>query len=115
MNVEIPEGAKIIFLQEDKFKKFYTELHWALSEYDGVVLSVIPVTAMILRPHFNNMDFIMRPGMITLTWTSMNIDNYIDQVHQGLKNLRELVLSINDIIENRIEENLKVVSKNSFS
>ncbi len=111
MGIDIPENAKIVLFQEDKFKKFYTELHWALTEYDSIVSGVIPVTAMILRPHFNDMDFKMRPGMVTLTWTSMNIDSYISQVHQGLKQLRELVSSINDIIENRIEKNLKVVSK----
>ena len=53
----------------------------------------------------------MRPGMTTLTWTSMNIDAYISNVHMGLKKLQELVSNINDIIEHRIEKNFKVVSK----
>ena len=53
----------------------------------------------------------MRPGMITLTWTSMNIDAYISNIYAGLKKLQELVCNINDIIENRVEKNLKVVSK----
>jgi dynein heavy chain len=57
------------------------------------------------------MEHKLRPGMITLTWTSMNIDSYIHHVHKGLKQLRELVSNINDIIENRIEKNLKMVSK----
>ncbi|CAM9200530.1 unnamed protein product [Hapterophycus canaliculatus] len=33
------------------------------------------------------------------------------QVHHGLQKLEELVSNINDIIENRIEKNLKIVSK----
>ena len=57
------------------------------------------------------MEHKLRPGMITLTWTSMNIDSYIQHIHRGLKQLRELVSNINDIIENRIEKNLKIVSK----
>lgn len=57
------------------------------------------------------MEHKLRPGMITLTWTSMNIDSYIQHIHKGLKQLRELVSNINDIIENRIEKNLKIVSK----
>lgn len=57
------------------------------------------------------MEYKLRPGMITLTWTSMNIDAYISHIHSGLKKLQELVSNINDIIENRIEKNLKVVSK----
>merc|ERR1740139_1411477 len=41
----------------------------------------------------------------------MNIDAYISHIHSGLQTLEELVSNINDIIENRIEKNLKVVSK----
>ncbi|CAM9244386.1 unnamed protein product [Chrysoparadoxa australica] len=111
MGVDIPESAKIALFQEEKFKANYNDLHWALTEYDRVVTEVIPVTAMVLRPHFNDMEFKLRPGMITLTWTSMNIASYKGQVHAGLRKLEELVSNINDIIENRIEKNLKIVSK----
>jgi dynein heavy chain len=48
MGIEIPEGAKIVLFQEEKFKKFYSELHSILTEYDCIVADVIPVTAMIL-------------------------------------------------------------------
>jgi dynein heavy chain len=41
----------------------------------------------------------------------MNIDAYINNVQLGLQKLKELVSTINDIIENRIEKNLKIVSK----
>ena len=47
--------------------------------------------------------------MIMLTWTSMNIDAYKAHIHAGLRKLEELVVNINDIIENRIEKNLKMV------
>lgn len=111
MGIEIPEAAKIVLLQEEKFKNYYNELQYALSEYDRIVGKVIPVTAMLLRPHFNDMKFKLRPGMITLTWTSMNIEAYRNHIHSGLQHLEELVTNINDIIENRIEKNMRIVSK----
>lgn len=111
MNVDIPDGARIVLFQEEKFKNYHNELHWALSEYDKVVSEVIPVTAMVLRPHFRDMEYKLRPGMITLTWTSMNIDAYKAHIHSGLRRLEELVTNINDNIQNRVEKNLKMVSK----
>lgn len=111
MGIDVPDGARIVLFQEEKFKNYHNELHWALSEYDKVVSKVIPVTAMVLRPHFRDMEYKLRPGMITLTWTSMNIDAYKAHIHTGLRKLEELVANINDIIENRIEKNLKIVSK----
>ena len=111
MGVEIPESAKIVLFQEEKLKSYYNDLHWALNEYDRIVTMVIPVTAMVLRLHFNDMEYELRPGMITLTWTSMNIDSYKNHVHHGLRKLEQLVTNINDIIEHRVEKNLKVVSR----
>ena len=63
MGIEIPESAKIVLFQEEKLKSYYNELSWALSEYDRIVNMVIPVTAMVLRPHFNDMEFKLRSGM----------------------------------------------------
>ena len=60
MGVDIPDSARIVLFQEDKFKNYYNELHWALSEYDKVVSKVIPVTAMVLRPHFRYDTLIVR-------------------------------------------------------
>lgn len=111
MGIDVPDAARIVLFQEDKFKSYHNELHWALSEYDKIVHKVIPVTAMVLRPHFRDIEYKLRPGMITLTWTSMNIDSYKAHVQSGLRKLEELVTNINDIIENRVEKNLKLVSK----
>ena len=59
MGVDVPDGARIVLFQEDKFKNYHNELHWALSEYDKVVSKVIPVTALVLRPHFRYGPFIL--------------------------------------------------------
>jgi len=65
----------------------------------------------LLIPHIEDLELKIRPGMITLTWTSMNIDSFIEDVNIALKRLENLIIYINDIIENRIENNLKKVSK----
>ena len=53
--------------------------------------------------------------MYILTWTSMNIDGYLMHVHKSLGRLEELIGKMNDAIDNRIEANLKVVAKTSFT
>ncbi|OQS05067.1 dynein heavy chain, outer arm [Thraustotheca clavata] len=111
MGIEIPENAKMVMLQEDKFKNYYNELTYTLREYDRVTSKIIPITENLLKPHLDDIQTKIRPGMVTLTWTSMNIDAYKVQVHLGLQRLEELINSVNDMIENRVEKNLKVVSK----
>jgi dynein heavy chain, axonemal len=41
----------------------------------------------------------------------MNIDGFLSHVHVGLAKLDMLIININDIMENRIENNLKLLSK----
>ena len=41
----------------------------------------------------------------------MNIDTYKRHVHAGLEKLSQLISNVNDIVENRIEKNLKMVTR----
>ena len=111
MGIEVPEAAKTVLLQEEKFKAYYAQLTHALHEYARITNKIIPVTAQLLRPAVHDLEYKLRPGMVTLTWTSMNIDSYIQHVMAGLRRLEELVCNINDVIENRVEKNLKTVSQ----
>ena len=111
MGVEAPESAKMVLLQENKFKSYYNKLSYALEQYEEVVDKIMPITATLLKPHLADMERKVQPGMVTLTWTSMNIDGYLHRIHSGLAKLDDLVTKIRDLIENRIERNLKAVAK----
>jgi dynein heavy chain len=111
IGIDIPESAKIVLLQEEKFKMYNNELQFVLREYDRIVNKIRPNTKSLLVPHLEDLEYKLRPGMVTLTWTSMNIDGYLNHVHIGLAKLEQLIININDIMENRIENNLKSLSK----
>ena len=111
IGIEIPESAKIVLLQEDKFKRNSNELQYVLKEYERIVSKIRPNTKSLLVPHLEDLEYKLRPGMVTLTWTSMNIEGYLHHCHAGLGKLEQLIININDIMENRIENNLKTLSK----
>ena len=111
MGVEAPESAKMVLLQEHKFKSYYNKLSYALEQYEEVVDKIMPITATLLKPHLADMERKVQPGMVTLTWTSMNIDGYLHRIHSGLFKLDDLVTKIRDLIENRTNRNLKNVSQ----
>ena len=111
VGIEIPESARIILLQEEKFKMYYNELLYVLKEHDRIISKIKPINKNLLNPHQEDLELKLLPGRVTLTWTSMNIDSYLQHVHQGLNKLEQLIINVNDIIENRIENNLKNISK----
>jgi len=87
VGIEIPESARIILLQEEKFKTYYNELLYVLKEYERILNKIKPIMKSLLTPHVEDLELKLRPGMVTLTWTSMNIDSYLQHVHSGLKKL----------------------------
>lgn len=60
---------------------YYNELHYVLKEYERIIGKIKPITKTLLGPHIEDLELKLRPGMITLTWTSMNIDSYLHSVH----------------------------------
>jgi len=108
--IEMPEAAKMVLLQEQKFKTYNHELSYFLKEYRRVTSMVKPIASTLLKPHIENLEFKMRPGMVTLTWTSMNIEAYLEEIWKELDKLDQLVQTVNDLMENRIDANLKLVS-----
>eukprot|EP00756_Hemistasia_phaeocysticola_P037127 Hpha_TRINITY_DN16680_c2_g13::TRINITY_DN16680_c2_g13_i1::g.182388::m.182388/K10408/DNAH; dynein heavy chain, axonemal len=110
MGISIPQSAKMVLMQENKFKTFHDQLSFAIKEYDRVVSRIIPVTKSLMAKNLEMLDTIIRPGEVSLTWTSMNIDGYISRVHAALGRLDVVVSQVNNIVHNRIQSNLKFIS-----
>lgn len=114
MGLSVPESAKMVLLQEDKFKYYYNKLTYIIREYDRICRSILQVAKPLLAPHVEEMEKKIQPGMYILTWTSMNIDGYLNRVTQGLSNLEELARKVNDILENRVEGNIRAIARSSM-
>merc|ERR1712166_1619886 len=111
IGIEVPEVARIILYQEESIKIRFETLTDMLADYERMGALVIPVTTTLLQPHINDLEYRLRPGMITLTWTSMNIDAFVNNVRNGMHHLEILIRNVNDVIEHRLEKSLKAVSK----
>eukprot|EP00434_Breviolum_minutum_P029937 symbB.v1.2.026471.t1/scaffold2649.1/size74057/3 len=85
-----------------RLKAFYNELNFLLQEYRRVTQLVKPITANLLKPHLDHLDLQMRPGMVTLSWTSMNLDSYLKSVWESLAQLEQLICGVNDIMESLV-------------
>eukprot|EP00937_MAST-01D_sp_MAST-1D-sp2_P000239 g239.t1 len=111
MGIEIPDSAKMVLLQEERFKSHFNQLSFVLHEHTRVMNKIAPVVAQLLTPHVIDLEHLLKPSMVSLTWTSMNIDAFTEAFHLGLQRLEELINTMNDIVENRIDKNLKSLSR----
>eukprot|EP00887_Chlorella_sp_A99_P001633 scaffold8.g1633.t1 len=114
LGLAVPDSAQMVLLQEEKFKHYHAQLSHALRELERVLGGISPTLRPLLRPHVEDLDAKVQPGLLVLTWTSMNIDGYLHRFHQCLVRTEELVRKANDIVANRLEANLAAVARTSL-
>jgi len=110
MGFDIPNSARVVLLLEEKLKSYYNHISYALQCYNKITAAVPTVCRSLLKPHLLDLEKALAPAMTTMTWTSMNIDSFISSLHTTLARFEYLVSQINDIIHNRVEKNLQLVS-----
>ena len=44
LDVEVPESAKLVLAQEDKFKRYFNQLTHLIDEYERIVAEIAPIT-----------------------------------------------------------------------
>ena len=111
LHVEVPEGAKMVLMQDAKFKHYHGRIIYTLKEYDRVLGRIYPIIKPLLLLHLEDLDAKMQPALSTLTWTSLNIETFLGVVEHGLFKLDDLVTKMSDMIDNRIEHNLKIIGR----
>ena len=112
MNCEIPEAAKIILLQEDKFKKYYNELKFLVKEYNRILAPISGMdTQNYFKSHITDLNLKMKPLQTTVNWSSMNIESNLTGVFSALQRLEYAITSYQDTLINRVDRNLKSLKK----
>jgi dynein heavy chain, axonemal len=92
--IAVPESASMVLMQEDKYKNYYSQLSHLVKQYDALIDGLEPTIRPLLRPHLDDMERKVAPGLSLLTWTSMNVDGYLHRFKQGLARLEELARKV---------------------
>ncbi|XP_027519567.1 dynein heavy chain 5, axonemal isoform X1 [Corapipo altera] len=111
MCLEIPPFASIIQHQRDWYKKIVNNLHVMLAEYKRIKLKIQHPIEQLMVPRLANVDDAIQPGLMLLTWTSLNIEKYINTVFYKLAGLELLLDRVNDLVEFRIDAVLQEMNR----
>ncbi|KFQ30560.1 Dynein heavy chain 5, axonemal, partial [Mesitornis unicolor] len=111
MCLEIPPFASIIQQKRDWYKKIASNLHMMLTEYKRIKLKIQHPIEQLMVPWLANVDDAIQPGLMLLTWTSLNIEKYINTVFYKLAGLKLLLDRVNDLVEFHIDAVLQEMSR----
>jgi dynein heavy chain len=102
LGLDIPPAAKNLRAKQVHFKENYNALNNLLSENRRVRAKIPAAFEQLMVPHIEKVEVAIDPGMTKLTWTSINIPEYMDGVYAALADLELLMDRANDLVEFRI-------------
>ncbi|KAF4103547.1 dynein axonemal heavy chain 5 isoform X1 [Onychostoma macrolepis] len=110
MGLEISTFAAILQQKKDVLKKNYNKLQLMVRENSRVRSKIQPAFEQLLMPHVAKVDEAILPGLTSLSWTSLNIEKYLNRITTALEDLELLLQRVNDLVEFRIDAVLQEMS-----
>nr|XP_048312992.1 dynein axonemal heavy chain 5 [Myodes glareolus] len=110
MGLPVSPFAAALFQKRDVYKKNFSDVKMMLSEYQRVKSKMPPATEQLMVPHLARVDEALQPGLAALTWTSLNIETYLENAFAKIKDLELLLDRVHDLIEFRINAVLEEMS-----
>ena len=102
LGLPIPETARMILLQQTKFKQYRDKLLYIVRLYDNAVAQVPLFLRPIIAPLLADVDKMIAPAHTSMTWLSLNIDPFLFSALQSLNQLNDLLTRINGDFLQRI-------------
>ncbi|XP_005386179.1 PREDICTED: dynein heavy chain 5, axonemal isoform X1 [Chinchilla lanigera] len=103
MGLEVSPFAATLFQKRDTYKKNFSNMKMMLAEYQRVKSQIPPAVEQLMVPHLAKVDEALQPGLAALTWTSLNIESYLENTFAKIKDLELLLHRARDLIEFRID------------
>lgn len=80
LGLEIPKEAAIIAQREDFLKRHYQELTQLVEKNKLLREKIKQPFEALLAPKIHRLNDIIKPGLTSITWASLTIDEFIDSV-----------------------------------
>ncbi|CAF0837526.1 unnamed protein product [Adineta steineri] len=114
LGLEIPKDAAILAQREDIIKKHYQDLTQLVEKNKHLREKIKQPFEALLTPKIQRLNDIIKPGLTSLTWASLTIDDYINTVTSSLDEFELMLDRANDLITFRIDSVLNEISTMSL-
>ncbi|XP_005873850.1 PREDICTED: dynein heavy chain 8, axonemal [Myotis brandtii] len=111
MKLEVPDQAKRMLKLESKLKGDKLHLQDLLQYYDELCQEVPSVFVNLMAPKMKKVESVLRQGLTILTWSSLTLESFFQEVDSVLNMFNQLLKKINDLCEMHIDTVLKEIAK----
>ncbi|UJR23298.1 hypothetical protein I4U23_026313 [Adineta vaga] len=110
LGLEIPKEAILLAQREDVLKKYYQNLIQLVEKNKQLREKVKQPFEALLAPKIHRLNDIIKPGLTSITWTSLNIDDFVMTVNSALDEFDLMLERMNNLVTYRIDALLHEIS-----
>ncbi|KAJ7395081.1 hypothetical protein BTVI_158454 [Pitangus sulphuratus] len=107
MHFEVPDVVLVLCADEEQIKRHQMQLQNLLISYKERLNGIPVILKPLMKPFIGQVEDALTPGLTQLSWTSLNINKFIQNVYSTLRELDYVVKEAADTLECRIERILE--------
>ncbi|PVD20700.1 hypothetical protein C0Q70_18859 [Pomacea canaliculata] len=109
MGLDLPLIARTMRLRKGEYKSVFSKLKMMLDENSRIRSKIPGQFLPVLIYLIGKVDKELDHGVITLCWSSTQVDSFIGKVYKALADLEIMINCINDVTEFRIDAILREI------
>lgn len=94
MGISIPDAALNVTLQESGYYSNMERLESALASWSECLESLSEIEKTLLSHRISSVALFLKPGLATLNWNSLAIDDFIVSCNKSVKEFQDVVHQI---------------------
>jgi dynein heavy chain len=80
LGLEIPKEAAVLAQREEVLKRYYQDLTQLVEKNKRLRKNIKQPFEALLAPKIHRLNDIIKPGLTSITWTSLTINDFVDTV-----------------------------------
>ncbi|XP_074805212.1 dynein axonemal heavy chain 8 [Natator depressus] len=110
MGLEVPEQAKRVVKMENILKTNKLYLENLLQCYEDLCQEIPTAFVNLMAPKMRKVESVLRQGLTILTWSSLTLDSFFQEVDEVMNMFKQLLKKVNDLCEMQIDLIMKDIS-----
>lgn len=111
LGIDLPQKVSDVLQVESRLKTTFGQVSSLLNAYKAAH-DAVPVKAhALLQPLIDAVHHELRPALLSLTWTSLGVEEWLPRARAALQELLDRSKAVGDSIENRLDAVLRSMKK----
>ncbi|KAJ2947929.1 hypothetical protein O0L34_g9722 [Tuta absoluta] len=110
LKLSVPNSASIVAFCKHKIFRNYERIKYLVARNNEIRLSMPKLFLPLLRAQLIKLDKAFKPGLSTITWTSLEVTEYCDKIESVLNEVDLFIKEVVDIKDSRIDAILNSIT-----